>query len=243
MIRLLILLIIIQIEASGQGGIMPYLVSKKGISVSSGATSSLAGKNIVVFGDSYPAGYGVASGEKWPTLLAGLTSGIEVNHAVGGAVAQPTVLCRSDLDESLIPDYDTTYGVLIIAMGLNDANINNGAGSSSGYQSALTVFIDTCIARSWPAAKILVVPPAWIPQAGRDAYIGICSTTTAQTESGQETYVAAASSAASSRSTLYIDVYNSVKSDSNKLTYISADQYHYNATGHNVLANLIFAAL
>lgn len=243
MIRIIILLIIVQIEASGQNGIMPYLVSKKGISVSSGAISTLAGKNIVVFGDSYPAGYGVASGEKWPTLLAGLTSGIEVNHAVGGTVAQPTVLCRSDLDESLIPDYDTSYGVLIIAMGLNDANINNGAGSSSGYQSALTIFIDTCIARSWPASKILVVPPAWIPQAGRDAFIGICSTSTAQTESGQETYVAAASSAASSRSTLFIDVYNSVKSDANRLTYIAADNYHYNATGHYALASLIYSAL
>lgn len=242
MIRLLILLIIIQFDVSAQGGIMPYLVSKKGIAPS-GSTSTLAGKKIVVFGDSYPAGYGVASGEKWPTVLAAMTGGIEVNHAVGGTVAQPFVLCRSDIDESLIPIYDSSYGVLIIAIGLNDANINNGSGSSSGYQAALTTFIDTCIARSWPSGSIAVITPAWIPQAGRDAYIGICSTVSAQTESGQEIYVTAAGAASTARGPLFINVYNSVKADANRLTYIAADNYHYNATGHYALAALIYSAL
>lgn len=250
--RLVIIFLLFSLSASSQkGALLMVKVSRNGAgnvpAASGGGGGSIdwTGKNVVFLGDSWPYGYGLSSRltERWPAKLVAQTGGTEVNNAVSATVLQ-TGLCRTILDKAGVPTYTSSYGAIFIAIGLNDLGVNNASSSASNYQTALQVLLDTIAARSWPDSLVYVIPPGWVPQSARNLYIGSCSVTTARTESEHEEFVTAAASAASAKGVNYIDVYNAIKSDANKLTYlISGDPLHYNATGHLVFANYIFSQL
>lgn len=221
------------LQISNQGG-------SGGSVTGGGGGTSWAGKNVAFVGDSYVAGYGLSSSsDRWPTVLIGLKGGTENNYGQGGTVIQSGT-CRTAYDTSVIPSFDSSWAAILIALSLNDVGVNTAVTTPSHYQAALESLLDLVITtRGWPADKVWVMSPAWVPQAGRDAYLGECGGTVARDSSGHDAMAAAALAAAAAKGANQIDSYTAVKNEPANTGFMQGDHYHYNATGHSFLADYL----
>lgn len=200
--------------------------------------------NVAFVGDSYVAGYGLSpTSDRWPTKLIGIKGGTENNYGQSGTVIQSGT-CRTAYDTSVIPAYDSSWSAILIALSLNDVGVNTAVTTPAHYQAALEGLLDLVITtKGWPAAKVYVMSPAWVPQAGRDAYLGECGGVAARTEAGHDLMAAAALAAATAKGAVPVDSYTAVKNEPTNNTFMQADHYHYNATGHLFLANYLHSVI
>lgn len=133
--------------------------------------SSLSGKKIVIEGDSITVGVGVSSTQRWTYLFCQSLGATEINQGVSSKSLQNAANCGYPIfnPATAIPVKDNTYGLFILALGVNDILFNNGNFTPVGYKAAVISALQAAKAKGWSSNELLVLSPYFITDV---AYIG-----------------------------------------------------------------------
>lgn len=163
------------------------------------------------FGDSYTSG--IVNGlSGWTTNLCVTKKWIEKNYGVDGTEV-------GAMDISLIPTYRAGYDkYLWISYGLNEAGHN--ASPASTFATILSSRVDSCIAKGWPANRIVINCGYFANAATWTAY------GTAADDTRYQTFITAYQGVATAKGTLFVNPF--AQTDA---TDIAADNVHWKASG------------
>jgi hypothetical protein len=163
------------------------------------------------FGDSYTEA--VVNGlNGWPTQYVTNKKRIEKNYGVGGTEI-------GAMDVNLIPTYRAGYdNHLWISYGLNEAGHN--ASPASTFAAILSSRVDSCIAKGWPANRIVINCGYFANAATWTAY------GTAADDTRYQTFITAYQAVATSKGTLFVNPFSATDG-----SMIAADHVHWTATG------------
>lgn len=149
--------------------------------------------SIRIYGTSISVGIGASSAPyRYSTLVCNKLGALESNFAISGA----SLTIEGLAELNTIPQYSNSiYRWMILEWGVNDCQL--GVTDSTTFSNAYKRFIDTCLARGWPASRILVLSPSYInPTLGSATF------------ARQLQFRQAVASVAVSRSTKYLDIYD-----------------------------------
>lgn len=199
---------------------------------------SLYGKTILVLGDSYTAGYGLARYEDcWPWILADSCGMTQLNYSISGSsfAAGPggnypmVERCRQ------LPT-DQTIDIILVQGGSNDYARDIPLGdpqerSQTTCCGALNLILDY-LEKTYPQAQIVCFTP-WVSNAGPNAY-GLVT----------DDYIRAMVDLCQSRGVLCYDasqdaengMYLAEESFRSRFCLTSTDRYHLNPAGHRRFA-------
>ena len=193
---------------------------------------NLINKKIVFEGDSITNGVLVTSEQRWSTLFTQYVQGIEINQGVNSKVLHNGNSCGNpQFSNTNIPVKDNTYGLLMLALGVNDILYDNGTFTPENYKSAVIAFIANAKSKGWKSNEILVLSPYFLSEGANNGLICGSSIPTSQRHSD---YVLFGKQAVQQEPCLYCDI-STAYSDEDM-----ADLIHPNTSGHSKLANLLF---
>ncbi|MFC7053806.1 SGNH/GDSL hydrolase family protein [Hansschlegelia quercus] len=202
---------------------------------------------LVAMGDSITAGVAAsAPANSWVSKVAALLGATATNAGVNGTVLQ------NSADSGGSPRADnmrdryaaqmtgaSKKALAIIAGGLNDARYTaapatmNVANYINDYREMLTGLVNG----GYPANRIVIVTPHWMPDAG---FSNGTTGFTAQTRSGYETYVKAAKDLAREFGCYLADSFAAMQSAAaNGVAIMDADAIHPNDAGHDVIMQAV----
>ena len=187
--------------------------------------------SLIAFDNSIGAGTGASAATfRYLYLLAAKFRAALSDYSVGGTTMQVDGLAKIPL----IPTYKPNLHRLLVIGYLENDIIN--AGNNATWDTAhcgpiYRQFVDTAIARGWPASKILLRGPVWVSPTN---YANATLVRQAQ-------YQAMVQSIATARSTKFVDCFNPfVFRGTSDLMF---DQVlHPNNTGHSLIAELSYMA-
>lgn len=162
--------------------------------------TTTAGKKIVIDGDS------ITFEARWTTPLCAAVGATQINQGINSRLLQSGESCgfpTFNISGLSIPFYDNTYGLFILALGVNDIGLNNGTRTPAGYKSTMQSVMNLLTQKNWPLNKIMILSPYFIY--GYSAYIGACSTTVAADDSRAAAYRQAALEVAQEKHVYYVN--------------------------------------
>lgn len=168
------------------------------------------------------------------------TGGISLQNTVQNTVAPTGQALANNMRDNYtakVLDYDPRY--VLLMGGLNDLRFSDAAFSSANFQTDLGEIVDAIIADGIPASRIIICSPPYM----NPANYGDSSPYNAGTTPKHVAYVAAAAAVASSKGTIYVDVYQAMLNEADPTALMQADGTHPLAAGHTVIANAIIAAI
>ena len=209
--------------------------------------STLAGLKVVCNGDSITAGTGstapIATNGWFPQLCTQLGA-VCVNQGVSSKTLQAVTSPYSGAGfnaytTSNIPTFDNTYGLYIIALGVNDSACNDPAVFTvANFEVVLRAAIDAAVAKGWPLTRLLISAPTYFSQAGLNSYVGIGNITTANTLAGVQLYRDACLRVAQLKNILFWDLSQPVINLGNRDTYLS-DNVHPAMNYHSLIPTYV----
>lgn len=192
---------------------------------------SLNGKKIVIEGDSITNGVLVTVPQRWTTLLTQAMGAIEVNQGVNSKVLHNGSTCGlPQFSNANIPIKDSTHGLFILALGVNDILYDNGTFTPDNYKIAIISAVQNMKSKGWTNQNILVLSPYFLRVGANNG--NICGSVT-PTLARYNSYVLASRQACEIERCMYCDI-STVYSDADM-----ADLIHPNASGHNKLSNFL----
>jgi len=146
-------------------------------------------------GTSITAGVGASTlANRFSTLTSNKLGAVESNHGCSGCKMYVEGINSTNL--GYIPTYNSTkYRWMVLEWGVNDMQL--GITDTATYAAAYLRYIDTAIARGWPAVKILILSPSFI-----DSTASVASTWSRQTS-----WNLCTQKIAERRGTLYLDIF------------------------------------
>ncbi|WP_202703161.1 SGNH/GDSL hydrolase family protein [Flavobacterium sp. UGB4466] len=209
--------------------------------------STLTGLKFVANGDSITEGTGAdlpILSNGWFAQLCNLYSAIDVNQGVSSKTLQPvssTYLSYgfNAYNPSTIPVFDFTYGIYIIALGINDSAIHDPAEfNDTQFYIYLNNAVESIKAKGWPLNRIVISAPTFINQPGLNSYVGMGNITTPNNLAGVQLYRNRCLQVAKEKHTLFWDLSAPVINLSNRDSYLS-DNVHPNMTYHTLIPSYI----
>jgi hypothetical protein len=188
-------------------------------------------RTAVIYGDSYMAGFAVpATAQRASTILCNSINYKEDNRAISGTTMQRLSVGDSSAFDRIytIPRY-TDYApgsILVIFYGMNDQR--NLSYDSATYVTQGLVFVDTAIARSWPAANILI---------GTPGHVGNITVAAREIQ-----YNGAAKALAAARGCKIADFLAAEQNTGYKDKLLIADSIHLTLPGHLLLGKTLAKA-
>jgi lysophospholipase L1-like esterase len=138
-----------------------------------GGGLKLKNKKVVFTGDS------ITFSEGWSTPLCSHFFATQINQAKNGQVLEymeqfHTCNGTSQFDSKQIPTFDKTYGVLFIAIGINDIGFNNGTTTPEKfYNTFISELRYIKKEKKWPSKRIILLTPYFMTVSGAGLYPGI----------------------------------------------------------------------
>jgi lysophospholipase L1-like esterase len=227
------------------------LLCCKKVAPTSGGTSggndvfSLTGKKLVFMGDS------ITFSQGWTTPITTNYGGTQINLAANGQVLENMGVfhqCNgtTQLDPSLAPVYDSTYGAIFIAIGVNDIGFNNGTTTPSNYETTYLSVIDYLhFTKQWPYSKIVVLTPYYMTMpAGASLYppVTACGANPAADATRRDAFEQKVRDVSFSKNVKLVDVSNWFKAQPDPAALLT-DGVHPNSTGYTQMSNYIISVL
>lgn len=220
---------------------------KAGIRYSGNGFSPL--DSVYFFGDSYTLGTGASpSTNRYSTRASTVMNVSERNFGIGSSLMQSTTpprpLSARSMQDTLeaIPIKGNRQKALVIEYGLNDVGSNQPDYDTVKFKAAYRTVLNTAQSRGWSMSEILIVSPAWIPDAGLTYYSMFNGGMGTPTRQRLLDYVAACAALAAEKGTMYLDAYDLFLSNGAG-TLLAADSLHPNNAGHLLLGNRVSAVI
>lgn len=210
-------------------------------------TSQYAGKTMIMIGTSITFGTGASDGaHKFSTLVNTWLGSTESNFGISSSVLEKRTplnpLGGTNLLDRLSADMPTynssTHGVMVIEMGMNDYGYTGANYTTANYITDYNTAIDFAVAQGWPLTRILLLSPGYVTDTSFTFYSGL-SGLAAPTRARMLSFVAATATVATSRGTLYIDMYNAMLNGGAGNLLGTTDGVHPNNSGHAFMAATI----
>lgn len=209
--------------------------------------STLSGKTFVANGDSITAGTGAdlpIADNGWFPQLCNLLSVSELNQGISSKTLQPvsptyTSYGFNSYDPSNIPVFEYTYGIYIIALGINDSALNDPAQfTATQFYTYLNTAIESIKTKGWPLNRIVISAPTFINQLGLNSYVGMGNITTPNNLVGVQLYRDRCLQVAKEKHTLFWDLSVPVINLPDRDSYLS-DNVHPNMAYHTLIPSYI----
>jgi lysophospholipase L1-like esterase len=199
---------------------------------------SLKNKKVIFFGDSYTEGLGIANG-RFSSYFCQRVEAFEVNLGKGGTTLEKRfpvdyLSIGNMVDRTIeIPIKDDNMAMLVFAYGLNDIGQLAPEYNVKNYIEDYHKVIDAAFLKGWLPGQVLLISPFYINQSGYDFY-AILNGTTSPTRQRHIDFVEATKIAASTKGTLYLDIFNhQLQND----TGLLVDGIHASQKGNKFIAD------